>query len=272
MLHCLSYHAVIKSSIHFHISLHTRRWRHLQGLPSASVYLPTTTSPLSFQIATKKTYRIISSVRSGWRAAWWRRRGRSVVGWWGGRCGAWRLSLWLLLGVVLVVSYVILVATICGVGIAATVVGGVLGAVIGRAAGSRGSWGSCWSGGCGGGGLDAGVGAVGVGIGGLAIISSSSALLVAVGALLGRVFFEADVLLADVVEEGFAELFGFGDHGWVWAAEDCQLMIEWKVWVTHATWRYIGSSLSRLVPCSIKPEFRPLIWTRHLVSCWMCFT
>ena len=127
----------------------------------------------------------------------------------------------LLLRVVLVVSYVVLVAAIRGVGIAAAVVGGVLGAVVGGAAGSGGPGGSCWSGGCGGGGLDAGIGAVGVGVGGLAVVPSSSALLVAVGALLGRVFFEADVLLADVVEEGFAKFFGFGDHGWVWAAEGC---------------------------------------------------
>ena len=122
----------------------------------------------------------------------------------------------------MIVSYVILIAAICGVGIAAAVVGGVLGAVVGWAAGSRRPGGSRWSGGCGGGGLDAGVGAVGVGVGGgLAIISSSSALLVSVGALLGWVFFEANVLLADVVEERFTEFFGFGDHGWVWAAGDC---------------------------------------------------
>lgn len=127
----------------------------------------------------------------------------------------------LLLRVVLVVSYIILVAAVCRVGIAAAVVGGVLGAVVGGTAGSGGSWRCCWSGGCGGGGLDAGVGAVGVGVGGLAVVPSSSALLVAVGALLGRVFFEADVLLADVVEEGFAKFFGFGHHGWVWAAEGC---------------------------------------------------
>ena len=126
----------------------------------------------------------------------------------------------LLLRVILVVSYVVLVAAICGVGIAVAVVGGVLGAVVGGAAGSGGPWGICWGGGCGGRGLDTRVGAVGVGVGGLAIISSS-ALLVAVGALLGRVFFEADVLLADVVEKGFAKFFGFGDHGWVWAAEGC---------------------------------------------------
>ena len=126
----------------------------------------------------------------------------------------------MLLRVVLVVSYVVLVAAVCGVGIAAAVVGGVLGAVVGGAAGSGGPWRSCWSGGCGGGRLDTWIGAVGVGVGGLTIVSSS-ALLVAVGALLGRIFFEADVLLADVVEEGFAELFGFGDHCWVRAAEGC---------------------------------------------------
>ncbi len=126
----------------------------------------------------------------------------------------------MLLGVILVVSYVVLVATICGVGIAAAVVGGILGAIVSGAAGSGGPRGSCWSGGCGGGGLGTGVGAVGVAVGWLAIISSS-ALLVAVGALLGRIFFEADVLFADVVEERFAEFLGFGDHGWVWAAGDC---------------------------------------------------
>ena len=128
----------------------------------------------------------------------------------------------MLLRVVLVVSYVILIAAVCGVRVAAAVVGSILGAVVGGTACSGGARGSCWSGGCGGGGLDAGVGAVGGGVGGLAIVSSScSALLVAVGALLGGVFFEADVLLADVVEEGFAEFLGFGDHGWVWAAEGC---------------------------------------------------
>ena len=126
----------------------------------------------------------------------------------------------MLLGIVLIVSNVVLVAAICGIGIAAAVVGGVLGAIVSGAAGSWGPWGSSWSSCCGGGGLSTGVGAVGIGIGGLAIISSS-ALLVAVGALLGRIFFEADVLLADVVEERFAEFFGFGDHGWVWAAGGC---------------------------------------------------
>ena len=34
----------------------------------------------------------------------------------------------------------------------------------------------------------------------------------------------------------------------------------------------MGSSLSRPVPCSMKPELRPLIWTRQRVSCWMCLT
>lgn len=108
------------------------------------------------------------------------------------------------------------------------------------------------------------VGAVGV-LGTVAALLLLAVVLAAVASIvaLGRVFFEALVLFFYIGEEVFTEFAGAFDFFWIGAArvgksiEVCTAL-GWKG-VTNATCRYMGSSLSRPVPCSMKPELRPLI-------------
>lgn len=155
--------------------------------------------------------------------------------------------------IVLVVGEIILVPTVCGVWIGRAVVLGILRAVVGtgRARGLAGR---------------AGRGAGGLPIAVVATVSTTTVIAiapttVAAVAALRRVFFEVLILLLHVAEQVLAQGLGSLDLVRVGAAFHSlvQGFCVQERKVTYATCRNMGSSLSRWVLLSMKPEPRPLI-------------
>ena len=119
--------------------------------------------------------------------------------------------------VVLVVCHVVLISPVSGIWILTTIVLSILSSIVSGATGSRRATRCCWgSTRCRG--LSTAVATVAAAI---ALLSVVSSLLVAIAALLGWLLFEAGVLLADVVKEGFAEFFRFLNHGGIRATIGC---------------------------------------------------
>ena len=89
----------------------------------------------------------------------------------------------------------------------------------------------------------------------------AAAVPIATVVVLRRVVLEVLVLLSNVGEKVFAKLLGSLDIIGIWATEEGLVKSVDRILkgVTYATCRNMGSSLSRPVLDSMKPELRPLI-------------